>query len=169
MSRRPAPLAALAPVAAVLVLIVLCFVACGGSAGDTPEKLFETVKARALAGEDAKIWDLYTEEERLRQMKGIDDARVTLRKNPGAHNLLRQFHCTMDEFERLSYVELFVRMNRGWERALEDTVISDKQPDPRKPDEVVLSISRGGAVQFLFRAKQVGSEWQLVGIQPVLR
>jgi hypothetical protein len=149
----------------VLLLVLLSFVGCGPSLPSSPEALFAEVQELQVQGEYGKIWDLFTDERREAEMKGIDGMRRTLARNPGAQNLVKQYHCTLEEFQRLSYVQIFVREHQGLERVLVNAKIADRQPDPRRPDEVTLTIHVEDGSRLAMRAKQVQGGWRLMGFE----
>lgn len=150
---------------AFAVALAVALLAAGGCGGkpSTPEKLFEKIAEYNLAGETGKIWDLMTEDARQRHIAAIDGYREWLRKNPDPNEkITRQFKCTRDEFKRLSYVELLRRENLGNERALVDAKITDRSPDPRKPNEEVLTIPTPGGPRVYMRVRNEGDGWALV-------
>jgi hypothetical protein len=161
MHRRPRVLAVLAPLSAAALLSVLACVGCGGRPS-TPEELFATLADLNEKGETGKMWDLYTDEARNREMAKIDGYREVLRKNPGRDKLWTQFNVEKPEdILTLSYVELYRRENEPYHRALVGWKIIDKQQDPRHPDEVVVT-AKVPKNRVHMRAKQVGSGWGLV-------
>jgi hypothetical protein len=91
--------------------------------------------------------------------------RDLVAKNPGAAKLTEQYRCTVEEFMRLPYVEIYRRENQGRERLLEDAKIVDKQPDPKIPGDVMLTAKNPGGVTFLFRARPLDGGWALVQMQ----
>lgn len=136
---------------------------CGGRPG-TPEELYARIAELNAAGETGKIWDLLTDDAREREMQAIDDFRRTLRKNPGTTKLVRQWNCTPEEFQVLPYVELYRRGNLGNERAFLDAKITDKQSDPRLPEDQILTVVNSLGTTFYLRMRPVSGGWGLVQI-----
>lgn len=149
--------------AAALVLLVAA--GCGSRPG-SPEELFARVAELNAAGESGKIWDLLTDDAREKQMKTIDDFRVTLRKNPGTEKLVAQWKCTKEEFMTLDYVELFRRENLGNERAFVDAKIVEKHADTTVPGDQILTVENPLKTTFYLRMRPVKGGWGLVQIIP---
>lgn len=149
---------------ALAVLLLGALAGCGGRPG-TPEELFERVALHNERGDTAGIWDLLVEESRREFVDRIDDMRTLLAKNPGSRNLARQFNCTFEEFMTLPHDQIYVRENQGREQALVGAKITDKQPDPKRPSDVVLFIESPYGLVFNLRARQVEGGWGLVQIQ----
>ena len=145
--------------------LALVLAACGGRPG-TPEELYERIAQLNAAGETGKIWDLLTPDAREQQVKNIDDFRITLQRNPGTKGLVKQWNCTPEEFQTLSYVELYRRQNLGNERVLLDAKITDKHSDPRTPSDQILTVVNPFKTTFYMRMRPVDGGWGLVSITP---
>jgi hypothetical protein len=159
-------LAGTASVLAIALAFVVVLTAGCGSRPGSPEELYERIAELNAAGQTGRIWDLLTDDAREREMKTIDDFRVTLDRNPGVEGLLKQFKCTKEEFKTLSYVEIYRRENLGNERAFVDATIKDKHPDPSKPGEVILTVENALGTTFYMRMREVAGGWGLVQIMP---
>jgi hypothetical protein len=162
---RPGTVLGIIGMAVALAAVLALTVTCGGRPG-SPEELYARVAELNAAGETGKIWDLLTDDAREREIQAIEDFRVTLKKNPGTEKMVRQWNCTKEEFQTLTYVELYRRGNLGNERAFLDAKITDKQTDPRQPGDEILTVVNSLGTTFYVRTRPVPGGWGLVQIIP---
>lgn len=152
-------------VAAVLfAAVALLLAGCSHAYPATPEDLFAEISRLNEAGETTRIWDLYTEDGRQRNIAAIDGYRKVILGNPNdtTDKIFRQFKCTRNEVLTLSYVELFRRENLGNERALVGAKLVSKDADPQKPGEYVLKYETPGGPWVFMRARGVDGGYALV-------
>jgi hypothetical protein len=162
MKARVASVIAVSVAAACVVVGALAVVfGLGSSLPQTPDELFERFRKYQLAGETGKMWDLLTDEGRRKQIEGFEAHRRLLTRNNDPNETLTRnnYNCTREEFLRMSNVQVFGKTNLGYERALVDAKIVERQTDPKSPDDVYLVIDTPTGVRVTMHVQHVDGGW----------
>jgi hypothetical protein len=165
MKTRVASVVAVSLVAAGVIVAALAVVfGVGSSLPQSPDELFERFCAYQAAGDTGKLWDLLTEDARQKQIDGFEAHRRLLTHNPDPNETLTRnnFNCTREEFLRMSNAQVFANTNRGYERALVDAKIVERQTDPKSPDDMYLMIDTPTGVRVTMHIRHVDGGWRWV-------
>jgi hypothetical protein len=151
-----------------VLLAALSAASCGGSLPGSPEELYAEIARLNGAGDTEGTWYLLTDDARRDFEQAIDGYRKVIRGNPDdkTDKFFEQFRCSRQEVLTLPYLELWKRENQGRERVFIGAKIVDKQPDPRKPDEVILTVEPPAGPKVLIRVRHVAKGWALCAMMP---
>ncbi len=135
----------------------------------SPQELLQRVADLNAAGEVKPIWSLFTDKARQDYRDTIETLKTTLERNPDPKNLnlLKQFNINFEELHTLPLVEIFVRQNTGWERALEGYAIVDVFPDPRDPTNTIVVWKSDATLkpQQMLCQEQDDGTWALINLR----